>query len=193
MLAAGVRVDGLDQSEPGGNFMWLRKAAARCTLWRPSDERDVFEGWHDGYTRLADPVIHRRRITLDKAARQVVIEDILQMAAEHDIELFFHCSERCCVDPLPDGYAISHGNRTLILGLPQGIDATTRVYSGSVSPIFGWVSRRFDEKRPAPTIVWRARISGGCVLRTRIDCRMEIIQSARVTSSGFLRPRRDAA
>jgi hypothetical protein len=150
--------------------MWLRKADARCTLWRPSGERDVFEGRHDGYARLADPVIHRRRITLDKAARQVVIEDVLQMAGEHDIELFFHCSERCHVDPVRDGYAISQGGRTLSLGLPQRRDATACVYSGSVSPICGWVSRRFDEKRPAPTIVWRARISGDCELRSRIDC-----------------------
>ncbi len=28
-----VRVDGQDQSESGGNFMWLRKARAGCNLW----------------------------------------------------------------------------------------------------------------------------------------------------------------
>jgi len=56
-------------------------------------------GWHDGYMRLADPVMHRRRITFDKLARRVVIEDSLQMAATHGIELFFHCADRCRVDP----------------------------------------------------------------------------------------------
>src|SRR5467141_120939 len=53
-----LRVDGLDQSQSGGNFMWLRKADARCTLWRPSDESDGFEGWHDGYMQLPDPLKH---------------------------------------------------------------------------------------------------------------------------------------
>ena len=34
-----LRVDGLDQSEPGGNFMWLRKARAGCSLWLSSRRR----------------------------------------------------------------------------------------------------------------------------------------------------------
>jgi hypothetical protein len=150
--------------------MWLRKADARCTLWRPSDERDVFEGWHDGYMRLADPVIHRRRITLDKAARRVVIEDILQMAGEHDIDLFFHCSEPCRVDPVPGGYTLRRDSTTLVLKLPQAEGAASSVYFGSIDPVLGWVSKRFDEKQPAPTIAWRTRLGGECVLRSEIAC-----------------------
>jgi hypothetical protein len=165
-----LRVDGLDQSQSGGNFMWLRKADARCTLWRPSDQCDVFEGWHDGYLRLADPVTHRRRITLEKAARRIVIEDILHMAGEHDIELFFHCSESCRVDPVPGGYRISQGGNELSLRLPQLADGATRVCIGSVAPICGWVSRRFDEKLPAATISWHGRMAGENVLRSEITC-----------------------
>jgi hypothetical protein len=165
-----VRVDGVDQSQSGGKFMWLRKASAGCSLWRPSAERDIFEGWHDGYMRLADPVMHRRRITLDKLARRIVIEDILQMAGVHEIELYFHCSEQCRVNPVPGGYRISHADITLFLKLPQAKGAASDVHCGSNAPILGWVSTRFDEKRPAPTIAWRLRISGGSVLRTQIDC-----------------------
>ena len=57
-----VCVDGKDQSQSGGNFMWMKKARAGCSLWSSTAESDVFAGWHDGYTRLADPVTHRRRI-----------------------------------------------------------------------------------------------------------------------------------
>src|SRR6267378_3928056 len=99
-----VRIDGLNQSHSGGNFMWVKRAGAGCSLWRPSAERDVFEGWHTGYLRLPDPVMHRRHITLEKKPRRVVIEDSLQMSRGHEVELFFHCSERCRVDPAPDGY-----------------------------------------------------------------------------------------
>ena len=165
-----LRVDGLDQSQSGGNFMWLRKADARCALWRPSEERDVFEGWHDGYAQLPDPVVHRRRISLEKRARRVVIEDSLQMSGAHAIELFFHCSERCQVAPTADGYALSQGETTLLLKLPLADGASAGVHCGSVAPILGWVSRTFDEKQPAPTIIWRGKLAGESVLRTEIAC-----------------------
>ena len=165
-----VCVDGKDQSKSGGNFMWMKKARAGCSLWSSTAERDEFAGWHDGYTRLADPVMHRRRIALDKAARRVVIEDTLQMAGEHDIRLSFHCSEQCRVGPVADGYALSQGGRTISLKLPKAEGASAQVHFGSTAPILGWVSRRFDEKQPAPTIAWRARLNRNVVLRTEIVC-----------------------
>ena len=165
-----ITVDGQDQSLPGGNFMWLRKAAARCTEWQSSAELDVFEGWHDGYTRLPDPVVHRRRITLDKRARRVVIEDRLETAGAHDIELRFHCHEQCEVEPSAGGYSIRRGGAALLMRLPQLSGAAARVHHASVDPVAGWISRRFDEKQPAPTIAWRARISGTVTLRTEISC-----------------------
>jgi hypothetical protein len=39
----------MDQSVPGGNFMWLRHARSACSLWLSSAEHDSFEGWHEGY------------------------------------------------------------------------------------------------------------------------------------------------
>ena len=165
-----VRIDAADQSEPGGNFMWLRKARAGCNLWVTSPDGDEFAGWHDGYLRLADPVLHRRRILLDKRARLVTIEDRLEMSGEHEIELFFHCSERCTVAPIDEGFSIEQGGKKLWLRLPRAPGATSRVHSGSLEPISGWVSRRFDTKQPAATIAWRARIAGNVGLRTEIAC-----------------------
>jgi len=165
-----VRVDARDQSESGGKFMWLRKARAGCSLWESTPGHDRFEGWQDGYRRLQDPVVHRRRIVLDKASRRVTLEDSLQMTGEHDIELLFHCSEQCLAEPAGDGYDLRQAGRTLRLGLPQIKAASARLYVGSVAPIFGWVSRRFDDKQPAPTIVWRCRLKGDVVLRTEIAC-----------------------
>ncbi len=165
-----VRVDARDQSESGGNFMWLRKARAGCSLWKSTSEEDLFEGWQDGYRRLDDPVMHRRRIALHKASRLLTIEDSLHMAARHDIELLFHCSERCRVEAAPGGYVLSQGGKTLQLKLPCVEAASSEVLIGSVAPIFGWVSRRYDDKLPAPTIVWRGRLKGEVVLRTEIAC-----------------------
>jgi hypothetical protein len=164
-----VRVDGVDQSVSGGNFMWLYKARAGCSGWRTTEAMDVFEGWHGGYTRLADPVTHRRRITLDKSARRVLVEDQLQMAGGHDIEVFFHCSDRCRVDRAAGGYRISQDETAILLELPQAEGATARVSCGSIEPISGWVSRRFDMRQAAPTIAWQARLTGDVVLRSEIS------------------------
>jgi hypothetical protein len=165
-----VRVDARDQSESGGNFMWLRKARAGCSLWESTRDHDRFEGWQDGYRRLEDPVLHRRRIVLHKASRRVFIEDWLHMTGQHDIELLFHCSEQCVAEATPGGYALRQGGRTLHLALPQIEAASSRIHVGSVAPIFGWVSRRYDDKQPAPSIVWRCRLKGDAVLRTEITC-----------------------
>src|SRR5688572_12130298 len=163
-----VRLDALDQSVPGGNFMWLSKARAGCSLWLSSPEKDSFEGWHDGYMRLDDPVKHRRLIELDKRARRVLVEDTLEMGEEHDVELFFHCHEDCSVDAIEGGYLVVRAGTSLRLLLPQVEDAASSVHRGSVAPLLGWVSRAFDSRRPAPTIAWRARLANRAVLRTEM-------------------------
>ena len=103
----------------------------------------------------------------------MLIEDILQMSGAHEIELFFHCSEQCHVDPVPGGYRIGQGERTLVLKLPEVKGAASGVHCGSTAPILGWVSRRFDEKQPAPTIAWRARLAGDMVLCSEVSCQSE--------------------
>jgi hypothetical protein len=165
-----LRVDGKDQSQSGGNFMWVRKARAGCTYWSSNAERDVFQGWHDGYLSLDDPVLHRRRIALDKQTRRIVIEDMLEMRGTHTIELFFHCSEQCRVTGSAHGYVVTHGSIQLCVTLPQIQRSDWCVYRGSVAPVCGWISRCFDEKRAAPSIVWRCRITGKATLRSEISC-----------------------
>jgi hypothetical protein len=163
-----VRVDGKDQSLSGGNFIWLKKARAGCSFWSSSAEQDVFEGWQDGYMRLPDPTLHRRRITLEKTAGRVLIHDTLLMAGAHEIELLFHCSEQCRVERAGYGYMLRRPGKTLYLKLPQAEGARAQVYRGSTAPILGWVSRRFDVKLPASTIVWRATLAGPIVLGSEI-------------------------
>jgi len=165
-----VRIDGVDQSQPGGNFMWLRKARAHCAAWSSAPERDRFEGWHDGYRALPDPVIHRRRIELDKRARLITIDDTVEARGRHSVELLFHCSEQCNVAHAQDGVMVRRGASTVRLHLPEADGSESRVYHGSITPLFGWVSRRFDEREPAPTIVWRCEVEGVVHLRTQIAC-----------------------
>jgi len=163
-----VRIDRESQSVSGGNFMWIRKANAACSLWLSSAQKDTFEGWHDGYCRFEDPVKHRRLIELDKAARRVRIEDTLEMGEDHEVELFFHCSEHCSVEETPEGIVVSQEGRSVRLVLPQHDGSVVEIFRGSLAPLSGWVSRAFDVRHPASTIVWRARIAGNIVLESAI-------------------------
>jgi hypothetical protein len=160
-------VDGLDQSEPGGNFLWLRKAQAECLAWRSETHTDLLEAAHDGYLRLADPVLHRRRLRLDRRTRHIGIEDELQTSGAHEVELFFHCDERCVLERQGDGFLLRRNGVRLFLRPPPG---ECRVVQGGTRPVLGWVSRRFGEKTPSPTIAWRARLEGGARLHTEIVC-----------------------
>ena len=135
-----------------------------------STDRDFLEGAHDGYMALEDPVMHRRRIVFDKRSRTLAIEDYLEMDGDHDVELFFHCAEGSRVVPIAGGVAIERNGQTIRLRWPDHAAGDAAVLEGSVAPIAGWVSRRFDVKQPAPTVVWGARLSGDCILRTEIDC-----------------------
>jgi hypothetical protein len=164
-----LRIDGQDQSVQGGNFLWLKKANAGCSLWLSSAEKDCFEGWHDGYLRLPDAVKHRRLIMLDKAAARIVVEDCLEMAEDHAVELFFHCHEDALVKPTQHGYLVRRCDAFVEITLPRLPEAKLQVYRGSLAPMCGWVSRAFDSRTPAPTIVWSARLSGRSVLRTEIE------------------------
>ena len=163
-----VRVDGVDQSRQSGNFFWLRKARAGCSLWLSGAGKDIFEGWHDGYMGLDDPVKHRRLIELDKKARRVVVEDTLEMEEDHEVELYFHCSERCEVERGKNSLLLIQKKLAVEVVLPVADRCSVDLYTGSVSPLAGWVSRALDVREPAPTIVWRARLTGRAILRTEL-------------------------
>lgn len=155
-----VRIDGADQSIAVGPFLWRHVTHCEAEHLEENDEFVEVEGFHDGYQRLADPVIHRRRIRLSKKSKLLTVIDRVECKEAHDIELFFHFSEKCHVKP--DGsncFHISNGNRHLRLRL---LDPRLRseLYRGCENPIAGWVSRTFDIKEPSFTLVARARIAG---------------------------------
>ena len=168
-----VRLDRLDQSEQGGDFLWLRKARAGCSDVEFSDAVETLSAWHEGYLRLADPVLHRRRLILDKRVRSLTIEDRLEMSGEHEVEIFLHCAPECGVERTADGFAIRRAPWTLWVQLPSQPLGAARVYRGSTQPLCGWVSRHYDEREPTATIVWRARLAGRRRLATRLMCRSD--------------------
>lgn len=154
-----VRVDGVDQSEPGGNFMWLHQANVCCESWESDQERDCLIGSHDGYTRLPDPVIHRRKIEFLKNEGIIKVEDIFECAKEHTIELNWHFAEMCEVQIESCRVQAVVANVNLQMTMLDS-DCKPELVCGRDEPPSGWISRCFDEKMSASTITWREKITG---------------------------------
>lgn len=166
-----VQVDGQDQSEIGGNFMWLRKANARLRSHAPGDAVQVFEGEQDGYRRLADPVLHRRRIDFDRVRNELVVRDTLECRGQHDVALHWHFAETCRVEGRAQTlYALGHRSR---LDMRCAWGDGPELLRSSEAPLGGWISRRFDEKEGITTAVWRGRIDGTTEIETVIALSIE--------------------
>lgn len=162
-----VVVDGADQSEMLGAFLWGQRATARCLDWRPTDNGGAFYGEHDGYRRLTDPVVHRRRVELNGARRELHVEDELDGAGQHFAEVYFHLSEHCQIVQQKDTKLTldtGRGEVTLELDPRLAVD----VLAGSEDPIAGWVSRGYHRKAPSITIVGCMAHQGSLRLKHRI-------------------------
>ncbi len=176
-----VTLDGLDQSEMRGPFMWGRRARPQPRSWASSSLFDLFEGAHDGYVRSCG-VTHRRTIVLTRGGGSIII-DRLEGSGEHHVSASFQ---------LDTGVRISAGDRAESEDRDEGIvgdgeehtadsgpiawSADERlelsfadgaglklsawlpegleysVVAGSSEPRRGWVSHGFGKMDPAPQI-----------------------------------------
>lgn len=162
-----IVVDGLDQSESGGNFMWVSHAPAECIEWHSTPEEDRVVGLHRGYERLADPVVHRRAVRMLKGKSRIEIGDALLCSGGHTITRMWHFAEDCEVHLEEDGaIRVNSGDVQVRIAPEEPVEA--QVYVASCAPPRGWVSRHFDQKAPASTVAWRSRIEGSVLLRTSI-------------------------
>ncbi len=163
-----VRVDGVDQSVAGGRFLWRQVAHCRVQHRESQATYTEVEGMHDGYQRLADPVVHRRAVRVCRTTPQVRIVDRLECRQAHDVELFFHFHDQCDVQQI-DAHQIAavRGASRLVLHLAPSL--ACQLYRGSERPIAGWTSDRFGAKTPAFTLRAYAHITGTTDFTTTIS------------------------
>lgn len=162
-----VRVDGVDQSVSGGNFLWIKHAEAQVIA---IERTPLVERWvasHDGYARLKHPITHRREILFEKEQSRLQVTDELLGSGVHHVEIFWHFSEACAVTTDGRGVQATHGDVTLSMTVPEGLRCV--VHRGVEGPQpAGWISRSFDSKLPTATVVMSGRIEGGARFMTRL-------------------------
>lgn len=164
-----VRIDGVDQSVAGGNFMWIVHAEANCESWSSEPQAQVFKGSHRGYLRLQDPVLHRRTIRFVVPERKFVVTDELVCEKTHNVELFWHFAERCDVTIVGRAVEVRAASHPVKLFTDFAAGQLTAV-SGQDEPSLGWVSRGFDMKVPTTTVCYAGTIHGSITIVTEINC-----------------------
>jgi hypothetical protein len=140
-----IRVDGLDQATSQGPFAWSSIPNVRRRQWLNGKTFNWFAADHDGYSRLADPVSHRRQIFHVKGAFWLV-RDIVEGRQAHLLEAFWHLGPEFRVAAqngrLTAAVASSetNGNRrdsrlSLLLARPAVWQMEHR--TGEISPAYG--------------------------------------------------------
>jgi hypothetical protein len=163
-----VRVDGCDQSEAGGNFLWTRHAGTHVLVWESNRLIDRLLAEHDGYERLKDPLRHRRELIYDRQQRSLTIIDSFTCWSAHALEWHWHCAEHAVVRL--NGAAVDvRGARARIQIAMRDSGLLPEVICGDESAPLGWVSRRFDERQPCSVARFRGEIRGSAKFCTRID------------------------
>jgi len=150
-----VRIDGLDQSEARGPFLWGYKAKSYLRYWVLNGGFDKVCGYHTGYGRLKDPVVHSREIILDKLNEKIVISDSIVSKGRHYVEQFFHLHPDCSLKRTGEHlFEISNGNAVLTMETDKCFNSD--VYKGSDAPIAGWYSDKFGKKQESFTVCNKA-------------------------------------
>ena len=116
--------------------------------------------------RLA-PVTHRREILFDHATSALTVVDEIFCRESHAVEMFWHFAEACEVTLEGDRATARSGGAHLTMQLPQG--TRRELVRGREAAPLGWVSRRFDQRTPSPTLLVQGMIRGNARLVTRIE------------------------
>ena len=166
-----VEIDGQNQSEMLGPFLWGERAKSKCIRFETAGQGGIVSGEHDGYTRLADPVRHIRTIEMDGGGGAVSITDEIRAAGDHHIRIFFHIAEEWRTRQ--DGGSriwIESDGPMLVLETDPSLQLT--LVTATEDSQAGWVSRGYHMRGPGATIVATGKSNGDekfrCVIRRSV-------------------------
>nr|WP_219633606.1 heparinase II/III-family protein [Nocardioides marinisabuli] len=166
-----IEVDGLDQSTPGGPFLWTQHARSQVDHVEVGDlDVQVWSAHHTGYARLDPALRHDRAVRLDRRSGALQVLDELTASRTHAIRMSYHLG--------PEVEAALHGSLArlgwtrpgldeqvvALLHLPPELEWTW--HRGEEDPPLGWWSEGLGRRRPSTTLVGRGELHHRVQLRT---------------------------
>jgi hypothetical protein len=137
----------------------IGSAAAKILDWIDSGDREIVVAEHSGYSRLRNPVIHRRSVTFDKANRRWLIEDYILGSGEHKIATRFHFDA---------GLEVTvSGNSAVAREGKSGARFVVSAVDLDVGPKLEaqFTSRHYGSKLPSVSACWTTFASAPCMIR----------------------------
>ena len=186
---ATVSVDGVDQSDPGGPFLWRRHARAYAV--EVALETGFVVGEHDGYLSLEDPVRHRRTVAVSPNGSLLVYDRL-------DAEAVHHYRQSWPLHPALDAHEFGpgmldvrrDGSPRLLIAFAASAPGSLRLVRGSEEPFEGWWSPRLEAAVPSWTCFWEASAAradlAALLLVNSNEVRPDVRLSVRPTEQGAL-------
>jgi hypothetical protein len=156
-----VQIDAQEQNtiEVQQPFVIGNEAQPRVLTWETSLESDRVSAEHKGYTRLAQPVTHRRTVVFNKRDRWWLVEDEFFGSAEHDFAARFHLNTGIEVSLADTGVLAQDklSGAKLFFGL-VGLNTTPRFENQ-------FTSTNYHSKESSITACWLIRAEVPCSFR----------------------------
>ncbi len=145
-------VDGEDQSEPSTPFAW--KSSANCSLIKFDEFVDcvLFQGSHEGYHRLTDPVTHTRSVVMLRKHSALIVNDRFAARDRHKYAIRYHFAPNCEANARDNRIEARSANGESLV-----IDFFARGAGQSDVRLMiekGWVSSCYGQRAEAPVAVF---------------------------------------
>jgi len=153
-----VTVDGEPQSVSAGPFAWAQVAEPLAREFFDGRGFVYFDGAHNGYERLPDPVTHHRALLLvkasdDKLPSYLIVRDRFAARAAHRYAARYHFAAGCEVTAQGNLFNATSPQGRLLMQAFSTSPVATRMESG-------WVSRAYAERQAAPVAVIESEGAG---------------------------------
>jgi len=130
-----MQVDGRDQAEGTGPFSWKNPPRVNVEQWITGQQFDLFQGSHDGYSRLPSPVIHRRWV-FHKKGEFWLVRDRAEGRGSHQLDIAWHVGPT--LSPASSRHYLFSDNRErLALLIAEGHGWSQSVRRDNWSPAYG--------------------------------------------------------
>jgi hypothetical protein len=130
-----MQVDGRDQADATGPFSWQKPPQVKVQQWITGQQFDLFQGSHDGYSRLPTPVIHHRWVFHRKGDFWMVC-DLAEGHGPHQLDVAWHVGP--ALSPASSRQCLFTGEKeTLALLSAEGRGWTQSVRLDQLAPVYG--------------------------------------------------------